>query len=388
MRNGEPISSDEVGVVEGYLLLADISGYTAFLTGTELEHGHAIVTELTKLIRSRLVPPMRFVKLEGDAVFCFASGDAFPDGEQIVELVESCYFDFSSRLLDMTRSTTCRCDACRAIGGLDLKFVVHYGTFMLDHDEEDGRIDLAGPNVILVHRLLKNTILEAGGPRAYAFFTDACIARSSAELSLPAHSESYDSFGEVTGVVQDLAAVAVRRRDSQRVRITGDEADLDVSYLIDAPPSVVWQYWVQPEKRARWSLSAFETSVVFSPNDAGRLGVGASSHCAHSVGGDALREYLDWRPYDYFTCRLTPLPAELVITCPWIETNSFTRVGENGTEFRWTVRCIDRSVETLTGFEMLAATVRERASQPGFGEMVRAAIAEDATLFGLDVATI
>ncbi len=373
---------DGVDAVDGYLLLADISGYTAFLTGTELEHGHAIVTELTKLIRSSLVPPMRFVKLEGDAVFCFASGDAFLDGEQLVELVESCYFDFSSRLLDMTRSTACRCDACRAIGGLDLKFVVHYGTFMLDRDQ-DGRIDLAGPDVILVHRLLKNTIIESGGPSAYAFFSDQCIARSSATLSLPVHAESYDSFGKVTGIVQNLAAVADRRRESQRLRITREEADLDVSYLIDAPPSVVWQYWVQPEKRARWSLSAFETSIVFSKNDAGRLGVGASSHCAHSVGGDALREYLDWRPYDYFTCRLTPLPAELVTVCPWIETNSFTRVGENRTEFRWTVRCIDRSVETLDGFEVLAATVRERASQPGFGEMVRAAIAEDTSMFGL-----
>ena len=118
---------------------------------------------------------MRFVKLEGDAVFCFASGDAFPDGEQLIELVESCYFDFSSRLLDMTRSTTCRCDACRAIGGLDLKFVVHFGQFWLDRDE-DGRIDLAGPDVILTHRLLKNTIIEAGGPTAYAFFSDPCIA--------------------------------------------------------------------------------------------------------------------------------------------------------------------------------------------------------------------
>jgi hypothetical protein len=33
---------------QGYLLLADISGYTAFLTGTELEQAHAIVRELTK----------------------------------------------------------------------------------------------------------------------------------------------------------------------------------------------------------------------------------------------------------------------------------------------------------------------------------------------------
>lgn len=57
------------GAMEGYLLVADISGYTTFLTGTELEHSHAIVTEL---IRAALSPPMQFVKLEGDAVFCFA----------------------------------------------------------------------------------------------------------------------------------------------------------------------------------------------------------------------------------------------------------------------------------------------------------------------------
>lgn len=373
--------------MDGYLLLADISGYTAFLTGTELEHSHAIVTELTKLIRSSLVPPMRFVKLEGDAVFCFASGGAFPDGEQLVELVESCYFDFSSRLLDMTRSTTCRCDACRAIIGLDLKFVVHYGTFIVDRDEEDGRIDLAGPDVILAHRLLKNTIIEAGGPDAYAFFSDPCLAQSSAKFSLPAHSESYDSFGQVTGVVQNLATVADRRREAQRIRVTRQEADLDVSYTIDAPPSVVWQYWVQPEKRARWSISANETSVVFSPNNDGRRATGASSHCAHGVGGDALREYLDWRPYEYFTCNFTPLPAELVIHSPWIETTTFTNLGENRTEVRWTVRCTDRSAEELTRFEAMAARLREKASQPDFFEMMRVAIAEDATSLGLDEPT-
>jgi uncharacterized protein YndB with AHSA1/START domain len=374
---------DDVGTVDGYLLLADISGYTAFLTGTELEHSHAIVTELTRLIRSTLVPPMRFVKLEGDAVFCFASSDAFPDAEQLVELVESCYFDFSCRLLDMTRSTTCRCDACQEIGGLDLKFVVHYGTFIVDRDEDDGRLDLAGPDVILAHRLLKNTIIEAGGPEAYAFISDPCLARSSAEFSLPAHSESYDSFGEVTGVVQDLAAVADRRRESQRVRVTREEADVDVSYTIDAPASVVWQYWVQPEKRARWSLSVNETSVVFSPNDDGRRATGGSSHCAHAVGGDALREYLDWRPYEYFTCRMTPLPHELVLYTPWIETCTFRSVGENRTEWRWTVRCIDRSADVLTSFETLAAGVRESAAQPEFGDAFRAVIAEDASSFGL-----
>ena len=63
---------DDSRAREGYLLLADISGYTAFLTGTELEHAQEIIRELTTLIRERLAPPMRFVKLEGDAVFCYA----------------------------------------------------------------------------------------------------------------------------------------------------------------------------------------------------------------------------------------------------------------------------------------------------------------------------
>ena len=150
------MTDPHTGPREGYLLLADISGYTEFLTGTELEHAHAIIRELTRLIRERLAPPMRFVKLEGDAVFCYAEAQALQNGERFVELIEACYFGFANRLLDMARGTTCRCDACAAIPSLGLKFVTHYGSFMTEDD--DGREDLAGPDVILVHRLLKNTI--------------------------------------------------------------------------------------------------------------------------------------------------------------------------------------------------------------------------------------
>ena len=92
-----------VGTREGDLLLADISGYTPFFASTELEHAQDIIRELTTLIRERLAPPMRFVKREGDAVFCFADAATFREGERLVELIEACYFDFSNRLLDMSR---------------------------------------------------------------------------------------------------------------------------------------------------------------------------------------------------------------------------------------------------------------------------------------------
>jgi hypothetical protein len=55
------------------------------------------------------------------------------------------------------------------------------------------------------------------------------------------------------------------------------------------------------------AIMRYQTAVKNQPNAYGRLGAGASSHCAHAVGGDVLREYLDWRPFRYFTNRMTPL---------------------------------------------------------------------------------
>ena len=134
---------DERRSREGYLVMADIAGYTAFFTGTELEHASGIIEELTTPIRDRLAPPLRFVKLEGDAVFCYADAFAFEDGERLLELLEVCYCDFSDRLFDMARTSTCGCAACAAIDMLDLKFVAHFGAFMVQ--DQAGVEDLAGP---------------------------------------------------------------------------------------------------------------------------------------------------------------------------------------------------------------------------------------------------
>lgn len=305
---------------QGYLLLADISGYTAFLVGTELEHANAIVHELTRLIRDRLAPPMRFVQFEGDAVFCHADEAVFEHGERLIELIETCYFDFSNRLLDMQRGTTCRCAACSSIGSLDLKFVVHFGAYALG--VESGRDDLAGPDVILVHRLLKNSVSDGGGPRAYALLTAACLERMPASLDLPRHCETYESFGDTAGGVHDLEPVVTRMREARRVYVGSADADEELTFGEHPhPPAVVWQYFVDPEKRLRWQ--PLQTAITNQPNEEGRTGPGASSHCAHGAQGDALREYLDWRPYRYFTNRFTPL-GRGPLFFPMIETFEFT----------------------------------------------------------------
>ena len=344
----------------GYLVLADISGYTAFLVGTELEHADAIVRELTTLIRERLSPPMRFVKLEGDAVLCYADEASFEDGERLLELIEHCYFDFSNRLLDMARGTTCRCAACASIGSLDLKFVAHYGTYMID--SEGHREDLAGPDVILVHRLLKNSVGDGGGPQAYAFLTERCLERMPAAFDLPSHSESYESFGQTTGGVHDLQPVVARMREARRVYVGSEDADADFSFgEYPYPPAVLWQYFVDADKRLRWQT--IQTAVENRPNQQGRLGTGASSHCAHGVGGDALREYLDWRPYSYFTNRFTPLGrGPLFFRC--IETFEFTPT-DTGTIVHYRFRLEDRGPLTRLRFRIVTPGGRRMLSRDG-----------------------
>ncbi|MEO8456907.1 MAG: DUF2652 domain-containing protein [Chloroflexota bacterium] len=376
------MSTPTTGPRQGYLLLADISGYTAFLTGTELEHAHEIIQELTALIRERLAPPMRFVKVEGDAVFCYADAATFSNGERFVELIEACYFDFSNRLLDMTRATTCQCNACSAIGSLGLKFVAHFGTYVVERDGE--REDLAGADVILAHRLLKNSIGENGGPQAYAFLTNACLAQMPVPFGWPSHSETYDSFGETKGGIHDLAPVLAALRENRREYLTSDQADTEYVQELPVPPSIAWKYYVDPIERQRWACRQFgKDPDELDRNSSGRVGVGATTHCGHGPGNIvAHREWVDWRPFDYFTCHTTtPIAGAFVSSKPAIETVEFTPLPNGGTRVVGRFRVVNRG-----RIQMLAL----RASKPvinrywrRFAETLKSIAEEDAA--GLDL---
>ncbi len=46
---------------KGYLIIADISGYTAFLTQTELEHSQGILESLFQNLLEQMRPPLPFL---------------------------------------------------------------------------------------------------------------------------------------------------------------------------------------------------------------------------------------------------------------------------------------------------------------------------------------
>jgi uncharacterized protein YndB with AHSA1/START domain len=372
-----PAHSDEgttIGaeLIEGYLLVADLSGYTRFVTGTELAHSHEIVRELTDLIRTNLSPPLDFVKVEGDAILAFGQSEFFGNAERVIELVEQCYLAFTDRIFAMVQGTTCECQACREIGTLGLKFVVHHGSFMVG--EVGGRRDLSGPDVILVHRLLKNGIVASGGPEAYVLLSASCLDCLPERAPFAPHTETYEGFGEVAGGVHDLAAAAEAMRTARRERLDETTADVVSTVHLPAPPSVVWQYLIRPD-RHRWI--GIETGVTFNVNESGRMGPGASSHCAHGDRGDVVREYLDWQPQSYVTCRFLPEPGTSLMP-PALETFELVPDGD-GTRYRWYVRAADRSPEGVRAITAMAETMQALVSSAG--PAFEAVLAEDGLVF-------
>ena len=217
-------------------LIADISGYTGYLADVELDHAQDILADLIGAVVTALRPNFRLAKLEGDAAFTFVSAETL-DGSMLLDTIERCYFGFRRRRRDVRQATSCECNACSRIPDLDLKFVVHHGEAILQ--KVAGRQELLGSDVILVHRLLKNEVVEQLGMNAYALITQACIDASDldpAALGMRPHTETYDRIGEVPAWAHDLERRWQDEEARGRVFVRPEEAILDLAVPTTSRP--------------------------------------------------------------------------------------------------------------------------------------------------------
>jgi uncharacterized protein YndB with AHSA1/START domain len=309
----------------GYLLLADISGYTSYVASTELTHSQEILSELLELIVGRFKVWMTIHKLEGDAVFAYTPESKIERGETLFELIESTYVAFRNKREAAQRRTTCTCNACRNIPNLDLKFIAHYGEYFVQ--DVMGTKELVGSDVNLIHRLLKNRVSESTGWQAYALFTETSLQR----LGLHPEGfhegvESYEHLGDVRTLSMDLHARYQELMDARHAVVTSQEAHHIFEWDYNAPPEVVWEWFNDPHKRGQWMTS----EIVPILRIHGRSGAGARNHCVHGKNQVIVEDVLDMRPYQYFTVKHTPqgLPTSLKMTF------SFEPINSNRTHFR------------------------------------------------------
>src|SRR4029079_8576972 len=153
---------------QGFLLIADITGYTMFLTRSELEHAQGILDALFKSIFAEIKAPIILSNLQGDAALTYLPDANLPQRQFPLDAIERIYCSFANTLGAMRLNTTCTCNACRNL--LDLKFFLHHGTYATQ--EMAGRTELQGAEVIRLHRLMKNMVTAETGIKAYALVTE------------------------------------------------------------------------------------------------------------------------------------------------------------------------------------------------------------------------
>lgn len=302
---------------QGYLVLADISGFTAYLAGTELDHAHEILSDLLETIISTLAPALVLAKLEGDAVFAYSPAGQTPSGQAVLELLERTYLAFRDKQTSMHRLTTCTCAACRGIPALDLKFMAHYGSYGMQNVA--GSIEIIGSDVNLVHRLLKNHVVEATGWRAYGLFTAAALQQTGVQpTDWHVAPETYEHLGEVQTHSYDLHARHKALVEARRVQVTPAEAWVVGEAVCDLPPHELWDWFDNPLKRVKYTFSpGLRFDIVDRPN--GRRGVGARNHCVHGKEVAMVETVLDWRPFDYFTVEQNVGPFGVMLLTTFFE---------------------------------------------------------------------
>jgi hypothetical protein len=189
------------------LFIADISGYTRFMTANTktLAHSHTIIAELVEHLLKGIRLPMEVSKLEGDAILFYCrkkqtEGDWGRQKQDLANRLLSLFTEFNHKLAELKSSVTCNCSACQNIESLQLKVFAHSGEALFHRLGPSD--ELAGVDVIIIHRLLKNSVAS----RSYLLLTDAARQDLAFDAATKFHAgmERYDSLDEIRTWVHDL----------------------------------------------------------------------------------------------------------------------------------------------------------------------------------------
>lgn len=187
-----------------YFVIADISGYTKFVTlhRQSLLHAERIIGNLLEAVMAEAKSPLQIHELLGDAVTMYAPADpgqAIP--EQIYTSMKRMHTAFNGTESDhISECSLCACEACNNIDKLKLKIIAHVGEAAFT--QVGGIRKISGEDVILTHRWLKNKIPS----REYFLFTEefANAMNSDVRTGFTEHKETLEGLGAKTAFYQNL----------------------------------------------------------------------------------------------------------------------------------------------------------------------------------------
>jgi len=190
---------------QSLLLIADIGGYTDYMLTHRMSLAHAEVNTarlLEKVIDA--VPDFELIEIEGDAAFLARQVDG-SDGDAAVERTLEAAMAMH-RAFHVERhyvaTNLCPCGSCTQATNLKLKFVAHVGEVATQTIRE--RRKLVGIDVILVHRMLKNTVQVP----EYVLMSEELYSAGGSSLPAPAQevTQDFEGIGPVRTFFVDVSA--------------------------------------------------------------------------------------------------------------------------------------------------------------------------------------
>jgi len=190
----------------GFLLIADISGYTPFIKNHSMRkkpiigkkiadfwdsHAHKLINTLLEEVIQNFEPVMQFNKLEGDAALFFL--EEISDKNQMQDIYEKMVITrerFNSKVNSLQFVQSCPCDPCQQSKNLKLKMFLHKGYF--NQTEIRNNQELSGEALIFIHRLLKNKVKSS----EYFLFSGAVLEQLDKGLEFSLITQKIDDFGK------------------------------------------------------------------------------------------------------------------------------------------------------------------------------------------------
>jgi hypothetical protein len=233
------------------IFIPDISGYTEFLSRTELEHSSHIINELLKVLVDSNFTDLTLAEIEGDALLFYRTGEPLSFDEMTRQAV-TMFSNFHTRLKIIERDSICQCGACQTASNLSLKFVVHYGA--IQEIRISNFVKASGIDMIIAHRLMKNSVPSQEYVLATAKYLDACAEQTKTpDLSWEHSSEEYPTVGTIPFQYALLDAV----RDSippvpdrQQAVVSLDDRSVQID--IASPMMDVYQTMIDYNGRHHW----------------------------------------------------------------------------------------------------------------------------------------
>lgn len=248
---------------KAFLFMPDISGFTKFIGETEIEHSTHIIRELLEIIIEENRLDMELAEIEGDAVF-FYRLNSIPPTNDIAAQAHRMFIKFHEHLLKYESRRICQCGACKTANNLTLKFIVHSG--VVSSYSISSRFKLIGKDVILLHRLLKNSVPE----NEYLLFTEPFFDELFSNHSKLKTLSFFEKEEIADGSAVRYKYAPVRHWHSEII-MQPDNGLSDQNELvpaavirddISAPAEIIFTYLADLSKRNQWLAGVKDIQIT------------------------------------------------------------------------------------------------------------------------------